>query len=345
MRIALLAPIVLALSSQSASAQNCPFAIDSGASSFSWSGTTSLGPINASPSTFSASGSLDVELATAGSNSSSTGKITGGLVSIPNLNGSIPNPLPFLPPLANVDITGLTLSPSSDIFHAAAGTGAFSTDVTMVALSGSAVVDAIDGSMSTLDLTGVAFDPVLVNGTSIESAGIVTISIPINSTVPIDDPDSGITGSVTIAGTFVATHDLASPCGSSMFEQTSGLSLALGGTQNFEIDLGQAFPSNIYWIFGSVTGTSPGIDFGGGVILPLNFDAYFNLTLNKPFLGVFGSYIGVTDTDGRASASLTIPPATDPSLVGLTLFHAATASAVFGTIDAATNAVSGTLVP
>jgi hypothetical protein len=121
------------------------------------------------------------------------------------------------------------------------------------------------------------------------------------------------------------------------------LSLAVGGTSAFALDAGAANAGSLYWILGSVTGTSPGQTLGG-VLLPLNPDPYFNLTINKPFLGIFGSYLGLLDIDGRANASFSLPPGADPGLSGVQLFHAYIAAAVFGQVDLASNAVVVTLL-
>ena len=117
------------------------------------------------------------------------------------------------------------------------------------------------------------------------------------------------------------------------------LSLASGGSQSMVIDMGAAHAGSFYWIFGSVTGTSPGVGFPGGIHLPLNFDAYFNLTLTHPFLGIFNGFLALLDGDGKATAALTLPPGADPGLAGVTLYHALTVSAVFGTVDATSNAI------
>jgi hypothetical protein len=118
------------------------------------------------------------------------------------------------------------------------------------------------------------------------------------------------------------------------------ISLLAGGTQSMVIDMGAAYAGSLYWIFGSVTGTTPGITFPGGINLPLQFDPYFKLTLAHPFFGIFGGFVALLDGDGEALASLTLPPGSDPGLAGVTLFHALTVSAVFGTVDAASNAIS-----
>ncbi|MFT5287577.1 MAG: hypothetical protein ACI8TQ_003765, partial [Planctomycetota bacterium] len=58
------------------------------------------------------------------------------------------------------------------------------------------------------------------------------------------------------------------------------------------------------------------------MLLPLNFDAYLRLTLNKPGLGIFGSYVGMLDGNGQAQASFTIPVLTDPAYAGIVFNHA-----------------------
>ncbi|MFT7665417.1 MAG: hypothetical protein ACI87A_003655, partial [Planctomycetota bacterium] len=94
-----------------------------------------------------------------------------------------------------------------------------------------------------------------------------------------------------------------------------------------------------YFTFGSVTGTSPGLDFGGGVVLPLNFDVYTNLTLKSPGLGIFGNFRGTLDGAGHAVATFSLPAVMDPSLVGVTINHAYLAGAVLGVPEFASNAV------
>ncbi|MFT5286556.1 MAG: choice-of-anchor B domain-containing protein [Planctomycetota bacterium] len=130
-----------------------------------------------------------------------------------------------------------------------------------------------------------------------------------------------------------------------MLESNDTISLNAGGSIAFQLDAGSARAGNSYWIFGSATGTAPGLNFGP-VNLPLNFDGYFNLTLTKPSFGnVFVDYLGTLDGNGRASASFNIPNNTDPSLAGIVLHHAFTASANLGTIEYASNAVPVQFVP
>ena len=117
------------------------------------------------------------------------------------------------------------------------------------------------------------------------------------------------------------------------------ISLAAGGSQVLNLDAGTSSAGRFYFTFGSVTGTSPGIDFGGGVVLPLNFDVYTNLTLTSPGLSAFGNFRGTLDSAGQAIATFSLPALMDPSLVGLTINHAYLAAAVMGVPDFASNAV------
>ena len=124
----------------------------------------------------------------------------------------------------------------------------------------------------------------------------------------------------------------------------ASISLTTGGQQPLALDSGAAQAGWFYFVFGSVTGTTPGIDFGGGVLLPLNFDIFFNLTLTKPNLAAFGNYRGMLDAAGQAQATFTLPALMDPSLVGVTINHAYLAGSTFGVPEFASNAVPLTLV-
>jgi hypothetical protein len=97
-------------------------------------------------------------------------------------------------------------------------------------------------------------------------------------------------------------------------------------------------------VFGSVTGTTPGIDFGSGVLLPLNFDVYFNLTLTKPGLAAFGNFRGMLDGAGQSLATFTFPALIDPDLVGVTINHTFLAGSMFRIAEFASNAVPVLLV-
>jgi esterase/lipase superfamily enzyme len=123
------------------------------------------------------------------------------------------------------------------------------------------------------------------------------------------------------------------------------ISLGTGGSQVLTIQGGPTQAGWTYFTFGSVTGTTPGIDFGGGVVLPLNFDVYMNLTIFKPSLGAFGNFRGTLDGSGQAVATFTFPALMDPSLIGVTINHACLTGAILGVADSASNAVPVLLTP
>ena len=131
----------------------------------------------------------------------------------------------------------------------------------------------------------------------------------------------------------------------SLTSDVTSISLSTGGTQVLTLEAGATQAGWFYFTFGSVTGTAPGIDFGGGVVLPLNFDAYMSLTIFQSGLSAFGNFIGILDGAGHAVATFTLPALMDPSLVGVTINHAYLANAVFGGAEFASNAVPVLLAP
>src|SRR5690349_18479757 len=104
--------------------------INQATSNFTWSGTTSLGPIVGNPSTnFQMAGQTALALTTTpGTFTITAAEFTGGdAYTVPDLHGKINNPIPFLPPLATIDVLGLhtTVSAPSTAVSLA---GAFTAD-------------------------------------------------------------------------------------------------------------------------------------------------------------------------------------------------------------------------
>ncbi|MDF1800039.1 MAG: hypothetical protein P1V81_12750 [Planctomycetota bacterium] len=132
-----------------------------------------------------------------------------------------------------------------------------------------------------------------------------------------------------------------------LYSDTLALSVAFGGTQTFQLAAPAA--SQLYLLLGTGSGTSPGTPVPG-FVLPLNLDAYLLHTLlapNKPpLVGSFGLLAPAPGGGGQATASLILPAAFDPSLVGLTLHHAfVSLSLVGGTVTFVSNAVPLELEP
>lgn len=112
------------------------------------------------------------------------------------------------------------------------------------------------------------------------------------------------------------------------------VSLLAGGVQNMTLDAGAAHANSFYRVLGTFTGTSPGIGLPTGEILPLNFDAYFRLTLRSPGLSpFFGGFKGNLSPTGTGVASFTVPVASDPTLAGVIFHHAFVAAQILGDTD------------
>lgn len=99
------------------------------------------------------------------------------------------------------------------------------------------------------------------------------------------------------------------------------LSLQAGGTQIIQLSATAANAGQVYFLLGSLSGTSPGCPLGG-LTLPLNCDAYFYLSLLSPHQAPVQPSIQFLDPDGRALAALNLPPGTSPGLAGTVANHA-----------------------
>ena len=99
---------------------------------------------------------------------------------------------------------------------------------------------------------------------------------------------------------------------------------ATGGTQEMWLDAGATYAGEVFFILGTLSGTAPGFDLGVG-ILPLNQDAYFDLTLFSPAAApvshTFGA-LGTGATAGLGTATLTVPGGYAAALLGATAHHA-----------------------
>ncbi|MCA8956794.1 MAG: FG-GAP repeat protein [Planctomycetes bacterium] len=101
----------------------------------------------------------------------------------------------------------------------------------------------------------------------------------------------------------------------------STFSLAKANTLNMALDAGSAHQGRSYWVFGSVTGTSPGVTLGK-VTVPLVPDPWTDLTIALANSPTFANTMGTLDPAGRAAARFVAGPIQDPTLVGLRLYYA-----------------------
>ena len=99
------------------------------------------------------------------------------------------------------------------------------------------------------------------------------------------------------------------------------LSASVGGAVSLALDAGAQNAGRSYVVFGSVTGTAPGLPLPGGATLPLNWDVFTDLALSLVNTPVFAAFAGTLDGAGRATATFdTLGPV--PVATGLTLHFA-----------------------
>ena len=100
------------------------------------------------------------------------------------------------------------------------------------------------------------------------------------------------------------------------------LSQSSGGSLQFALKA----PSQagaLYLLFGSLSGVQPGIPLGGGLVLPLNWDAYSNFTAANPNSPPLANSVGTLGSLGQGSASFSVGPGQIPApLLGALMHHA-----------------------
>ena len=121
------------------------------------------------------------------------------------------------------------------------------------------------------------------------------------------------------------------------------LSLTSGGVQILSLDARPVRGGELYWVFGSASGTAPGIDFGR-TRLPLVNDAYTAMTLSQPNIPPLRLSFGRLDSSGRKTMFFQLPRGLPVSLIGLELHHAFITLDQGGYIRFASNPVSLKLI-
>lgn len=83
-----------------------------------------------------------------------------------------------------------------------------------------------------------------------------------------------------------------------------------GGTQTFTVRGGAANANTLYAIIGSQSGTAPGtvLPTFGSPDIPLNFDAWTNLSVNLFNTSIYTNTLWFLDGSGEATASFNLPP-------------------------------------
>lgn len=151
-----------------------------------WEITTSIGTVNETPDKFTLDGTLNVKL-DASQAPFNLGQINGGLLfTVPTLlQGEIPNPIPFLPPLVTFDITNLQVSLSSAPFTIDPVTGQFTAVMTLRTTSGIADVGGSFGSGVT-PIFGIVSVPTSVTGQVVQNGANVELVLDLDVFVSQD---------------------------------------------------------------------------------------------------------------------------------------------------------------
>ena len=134
----------------------------------------------------------------------------------------------------------------------------------------------------------------------------------------------GMTGTITVRAPFAVSP--------------TKINLFTGGAQTMTVDAGLANANQLYWVFGTTAGFSPG--FLG---LPLNFSNYLLFTINSPGT-LISNQFSFLDGTGKSTATMTLPAGLDPGLAGVVFHHAYAAFTIAGTTLLISNANSLTLI-
>jgi hypothetical protein len=218
----------------------------------------------------------------------------GSAAAVPDLRGRINNPVPFLPPLATIEVNGLVLSPTSPSFPVTpqGPFGQFSTDITLTALAGTLVVTPLGGSPTSTSLAGSVSNPTPASGNLSVVAGALDLFMPVSSTFAFNDPTSGASGTITVTGNLAARRVYVQrfcggdspfancPCGnSSATNSGQGCASSIGtgallnyvgnariGADTFRLD-GSLMPATstaLYFQGTTEAGGGAGVAFGDG---------------------------------------------------------------------------------
>lgn len=210
-------PLFLALTSGmlafagSAQAQDFPFVVDQSNSNYTWSGTTSLGPLNGNPSnSFQVQGTMTFSLDSGGSPVGSGQWLAADLLVVPDLSGVVPNPIPLFPPLATIDVAGMRFSISSDPFTVD-GSGNFNTTSILEVIAGTLTVTPLVGSPTVSDLTGTLGPASATSGNVVRNGNDMDMLSPMNTQFDFTDPTSGVSATITLVGNLTASYNCAGP--------------------------------------------------------------------------------------------------------------------------------------
>ncbi|MBT3339787.1 MAG: hypothetical protein HOM34_09025 [Planctomycetes bacterium] len=213
------------------------FDVVTGQSQFHYGGTTSLGDIVGRPNNFRLTGSMAVNL----TKDASTGLFTdgqmtsGALATNPTtLHAVVPNPISFLPDLADLYIRDAVFSVTSDAFTVDAA-GNYSTMIILTAVSGEVEVVPLIGATTITPLASSdPSDPTPVTGMVYDDGTNVVFTLAMDVTFQFDDGTTS--ADIWIDGNAVSAHD----SGSTLPPTLAVSNLNAGQTATFDFVDGDA---------------------------------------------------------------------------------------------------------
>jgi hypothetical protein len=183
------------------------FDVDRGSSLIDWEITTSAGTVEESPDKFRMDGTVNL-LLDAASGPFASGRLDGTLLfTVPaTLYGEIPNPIPFLPPLATFDLVDLQATITSGAFSINPATGAFTATAVLQTTAGVTTLGGLFGS-GTSPAFGIVSPPTPVTATITQSGSTLTLFLDLD--VNVTQVLSGVTVTIVLDGPIYATADVA----------------------------------------------------------------------------------------------------------------------------------------
>lgn len=136
--------------------------------------------------------------------------------------------------------------------------------------------------------------------------------------------------------------DNTSQIENSLEGDVSTISLSTGGTQVLSLITDQKNAMRQYLVAGSLTGTKPARRFGF-VRVPLLFDVYTDLTIEKANTSVLSNSCAKLDAMGKGRCTFNVPKGISSALIGMKVHHAFVTYTAAG-MQMASNAVTVTLV-
>lgn len=264
------------------------FDVNETTSLIDWEINTSAGGVNESPDKFRMNGTLSLKLDAAQA-PFTLGQMNGALLlTIPTaLYGEIPNPLPFLPPLATFDLVGLQATVTSNAFAINPATGDFTATVTLHTTAGENTLGGLFGS-GTSPAFGLVSSPTAVAGKIVQSGGTLLLHVDLN--VAVSEVLSGITVDTMLAGPLEASALVAA---ANAFTLSAPARLVPGAVHL--ISAANGAPNAPIWLAGTFSGL-------GSTPIP-----QLGVTLGLANPSPLGSATA-TNGSGAASWSLLVPP-------------------------------------